>query len=563
MFSRVARVARIGMIGIGLSIGALLAACNGCRRDGKGNGNTVQPETGPASVRIYVLSDIAGALEPCGCQKDMLGGVDHFAALVAKERDKSKGSIVVAAGPTFFENVTPKPERAEQDLWKAEALASGLKGVGFGAFSPGGNDWSQGADTLVKLRDTSSGAVVAANLGGASSAGAVGHVMKDIAGVKVAFVGVASPRTAAGAIAGITIDDATKALAAEANKARAEGARIVVGLASIDRGDAVRAAEQVPDLDVLAIGSPSLEGDANDEPKPPRFVGNVLIVEPSNHLTRASIIDFYVRGDGKFADGSGLSRMAEVTDLTTQIDDLVKRIANWEKDPNVPKSDLEAQKARLQTMREKLAKAQVPPPTPTGSFLRYDLVDVRENLGIDPEAKKSMKSYYERVNEFNKKKFAGRKAPAPAKGEPQYVGVDVCKTCHIAAFAVWSKTGHGSAYKTLADDSKEFNLDCVSCHVTAYEKPSGSTVTDVAVLKDVQCEQCHGPGSAHAADPYASQLSKAVEEQVCTGCHHPPHTDIFDYKVRLEKIKGPGHGLPGAPTDVEPPKGWKPPPLRF
>jgi hypothetical protein len=563
MFSRVARVARIGMIGIGLSIGALLAACNGCRRDGKGNGNTVQPETGPASVRIYVLSDIAGALEPCGCQKDMLGGVDHFAALVAKERDKSKGSIVVAAGPTFFENVTPKPERAEQDLWKAEALASGLKGVGFGAFSPGGNDWSQGADTLVKLRDTSSGAVVAANLGGASSAGAVGHVMKDIAGVKVAFVGVASPRTAAGAIAGITIDDATKALAAEAKKARAEGARIVVGLASIDRGDAVRAAEQVPDLDVLAIGSPSLEGDANDEPKPPRFVGNVLIVEPSNHLTRASIIDFYVRGDGKFADGSGLSQMAAVTDLTTQIDDLVKRIANWEKDPNVPKSDLEAQKARLQTMREKLAKAQVPPPTPTGSFLRYDLVDVRENLGIDPEAKKSMKSYYERVNEFNKKKFAGRKAPAPAKGEPQYVGVDVCKTCHIAAFAVWSKTGHGSAYKTLADDSKEFNLDCVSCHVTAYEKPSGSTVTDVAVLKDVQCEQCHGPGSAHAADPYASQLSKAVEEQVCTGCHHPPHTDIFDYKVRLEKIKGPGHGLPGAPTDVEPPKGWKPPPLRF
>ena len=563
MFSRVARVARISMLGLGLSIGALLAACNGCRRDGKGNGNTVQPETGPASVRLYVLSDIAGALEPCGCQKDMLGGVDHFAALVTKERDKSKGSIVVAAGPTFFENATPKPERAEQDLWKAESLASGLKGVGLAAFSPGGNDWSQGADTLVKLRDTSSGTIVAANLGGASNAGAVGHVIKDVAGVQVAFVGVATPRTKDGAIAGITVDDAAKALSAEAKKARAEGARIVVGLAAIDRGDAVRAAEQTPDLDVLAIGSPTLEGDANDEPKPPRFLGSVLVVEPSNHLTRASIVDFYLRGDGKFADGSGLSRAAEVNDLTTQIDDLQKRIANWEKDPNVQKSDLELQKARLQTMRDKLAKAQVPPPTPTGNFLRYSLVDVRNDLGVDPDAKKSMASYYQRVNEFNKKKFAGHKAPAPAKGEAQYVGVDVCKTCHASAFAVWSKTPHSRAYETLSKDSKEFNLDCVACHVTGYEKPAGSTVTDVDALKDVQCEQCHGPGSAHAADPYAAQLTKDVEEQVCTGCHHAPHTDIFEFKVRLEKIKGPGHGLPGAPVDVEPPKGWKPPALRF
>src|SRR5437763_597661 len=80
------------------------AACNGCHRDGKGNGGTVTSEVGTPTVRVYVLSDLAGALEPCGCQKDMLGCVDHFAALVSKERDKAPNSLVVAAGPTFFED---------------------------------------------------------------------------------------------------------------------------------------------------------------------------------------------------------------------------------------------------------------------------------------------------------------------------------------------------------------------------------------------------------------------------------------------------------------------------
>ena len=32
------------------------------------------------TLRLYLVSNLAGALEPCGCVKDMLGGVDHFAA---------------------------------------------------------------------------------------------------------------------------------------------------------------------------------------------------------------------------------------------------------------------------------------------------------------------------------------------------------------------------------------------------------------------------------------------------------------------------------------------------
>ncbi|GAC1364871.1 MAG: hypothetical protein NVSMB47_16370 [Polyangiales bacterium] len=152
--------ARAALLAFAVVTGALVAACNGCKHDGKVNGALDGATVGAPSLRIYVLSDLAGALEPCGCQKDMLGGVDHFAALVAKEHDAAPNAIAVAAGPTFFENARPRADHAEQDQWKAEALAVGLKGVGFQAFSPGANDWSFGAPELVKLTAASGGALV-------------------------------------------------------------------------------------------------------------------------------------------------------------------------------------------------------------------------------------------------------------------------------------------------------------------------------------------------------------------------------------------------------------------
>lgn len=545
----------------------LLAACDGCHRGNvKGDSGIAAVETGKPTLRLYVVSDLAGALEPCGCQKDMLGGIDHLGGLIAKESASGiKDSLLVSVGPTFFMDETVKAERLEQDGWKAEAIAAGLKSCGAAAITPGKNDWAGGPQLLTKLRDASGAALVAANLSGENASAIVKETSRTVGGVKVTFLGVSLPKSPNGTPAGVNVDDATKALSAAAKKARADGAKIVVGSVALDRGDAIRAAEAVPELDVLAIGSPFSDGEANLPPKPPRFVGPVLVVQPSNHLTRVSVVDLFVRGDGRFADGSGLANAEEVTDLETQIADLEKRVVNWEKDPTVPKSDVDAQKKRLAGMKDKLAKAKVPPPTPTGSFLRYQLVDIKDTLGREPQAAAAMKSYYERVNAFNKDKFKDKKAAPPEKGGAYYVGQENCSPCHTAATEVWKKVGHSHAYKTLADAAKEFNLDCVGCHVTGYDKPGGSTVTDLVSpdLKNVQCESCHGPGSKHVLDPSGAPLESEPKDEVCIGCHHPPHTDVFDYKARKEKILGPGHGKEGAKPNNDPPKGWKPSKPRF
>jgi hypothetical protein len=109
---------------------------------------------------------------------------------------------------------------------------------------------------------------------------------------------------------------------------------------------------------------------------------------------------------------------------------------------------------------------------------------------------------------------------------------------------------HGHAYRTLEEVHKEFNLGCVGCHVTGYNRPGGSTVAHVDALKDVGCESCHGPGSQHVADPGTAAVEVRLDppEEVCTGCHNPEHSDRFHYPTYRRMMIAPGHGQPSAAT---------------
>ncbi len=529
-----------------------VAACEGCHATSGGT-PPVTPESSSPTLRLYVMSDLAGALEPCGCVKDQLGGLDHFAAWATAERAKAKTSVLVAAGPTFFLDPLVKDDHKAQDLEKARTLATSLKGLGLVAFAPGKNDWAGGAPFLSELAEASGASILFGNdTTPDAPPGWRKPLVKDFQGVKVGFLGVSLPdRAEGGAPSGVTTSAPVDAVKAELADAKQQGAVITVLLAAVGRGEAKRIADVVPDLTAIVVGSPGGSGDANSETPPPERIGNVLIAETGNHLTTVGVLDLYVReGSYVFADGSGLAQASRRSDLSRRIDELRGRIAQWESanalvdgGAHVAQADIDARKADLAKLEaERLALDTAPAPA-KGSFFRYTQKEIRDDLGKDTQVTAALAAYYKKVNDANKIAFQSR-VPRPAKpNEASFIGVEECTTCHDDAREVWDKTAHAHAYASLSKQSKEFNLDCVSCHVTGYDLPGGSTVTHVDKLENVGCEVCHGPGSLHAKSPKKTPMPVAKPQpDTCLACHHPPHVHEFDAKAKMADILGPGHG---------------------
>jgi hypothetical protein len=509
-----------------------LSACEGCK--GSGPAGPKVPEAETPTVRLFLTSDGAGALEPCGCVKDQLGGLDHLGALVRKEQ--TPNAAFASAGPLFFMDPELKADKASQDRAKAETIAQVLRGFNLAAFAPGKNEWAGGAELLGKVTQQSGGAMLFGN----APSGTATHI-RELGGLKVGFIGVSNAESPLGAVK--SPEDTVKAGVAEL---RAKGAKVFIALAATGRGAAKRIADVAPELTAVVVGSPGGQGDVNTSAPPVEMVGNVLLIETGNHFQNVAVLDLFVRGDAyTFADGAGLDRNRKREELAKRIDELRVKLAVWEKDPLVQKSDIEARRgdvAKLEAERAELDKA---PPPKTGSYFRYRLEDVRDNLGADERVKAQMTELYKRVNEENRQAFQGRKPKPVAAGEPSYVGIETCSTCHEDARAVWDKTAHAGAYKTLSSQFKEFNLDCVSCHVTGYERPGGSTVTFVDALKNVQCETCHGPGSLHVKSAGKTAIPAAKPKaDLCESCHHPPHVHSFDANTKMSLVLGPGHGRP-------------------
>jgi 2',3'-cyclic-nucleotide 2'-phosphodiesterase (5'-nucleotidase family) len=534
---------RTWLLWLAVSLSSLVAACQGCRNNKPNNGGEVAAIGKPA-VRLYLMTTIAGSLDPCGCSKDQLGGLDHLAAFVKNDSGEAKASVALAAGPLFFLDPVLKKDHATQDRWKAESIADAMKAIGLVGWAPGFNDWAGGEEKLAELGKRSGAAILAAGMAGD---GFSSRKIVDAGGLKVGVIGLSDPKGQLGRYPeGVKPPKDVKAvLASEVATAKKEGAQLIVVLATMPRGQALRLAS-TDGIHVLVIGQPSSKGEGNTEQSPAEMVEGVLVVETANHAQTVAVVDVYVRGDGelKLADAGGVSKAGKIADLSRRIRELETRINSWEKGGKVKPEDVAARKADLAKLRAQRTELEKPEDPPKGSFFRYRVQEVREKLGEDEAVVKEMRAYYKRVNEHNKKAFADLEPPKPSKGEAGYIGIEECTLCHAEAREVWDETSHAQAYDTLQKDFKEYNLECVGCHVTGYGKPGGSTVTHNEKLQDVQCEDCHGPGSLHAEDPENPDLIQLKPDpKTCVArCHHPPHVENFDPVAKMDLILGPGHG---------------------
>ncbi len=530
-------MARVLHVIFALALLASAACAGGCK--GSHEAASVPPKT--PTIRLYLASSPAGALEPCGCVKDMLGGVDHLAAYIKSQADGAPNSALLAAGPLFFMNTALGSDRQTQDSWKADALARSLGAAGLRAWAPGANDWAAGAATFGALAAAAEAVPLAANLNGA---GLSALRVFEVSGNKVGVVGVSLPAYDGKLPNGVTAVDTLVELKRAKATLDAQGAKLRVLLTAMVRGEALRLLDQVPGFQVLVIGKPYDIGDANDPVTPPEVIGDTLVVEAPNHLQALGVVDLFVRDDKfSFADGSNTAAASELQSLTGRIKDLEVRLSAADAAGKSGEGDIVARRADLTRLRDERNKLTRPSVPAQGSFFQYKLVEVRESSGSEHTVRDLMSGYYVRVNDHNREVFKDKPTQPALVGQSHYVGVDACSTCHKSERDFWNKTRHAAAYPTLAFQHKEFNLDCVGCHVTGYERAGGSNVTHVDKLENVQCEVCHGPGSRHADAPLADKLITIPEQGLCAAtCHHPPHVkNDWSVTASWQKIVGPGH----------------------
>ena len=506
-------------------------------------------DPGAPTARLYLVSDLAGALEPCGCTKDQLGGLDKFGAWARRSGGMADAahvsSVVAAAGPLFFMDPRLTSDHADQDRAKAETIARVMRRLDLAAFAPGLNDWDTGRDGLGQLASAAGADAIVAR---PEEPPFVSFVVRDVGGLKIGFVGYAPPAPGA-ADAGAGTQSPEQVVRAGVDAAKRQGANVLVALAAAGRGEAKRIADAIPELTAVLVGSPKADGDANATAPQGERVGDVLIAQSANHLQTVAVLDLYLREPAqpgklvKFADGTGLELSERREDLARRIDDLHAKIAAWARDKTVNAADVDARRKDLSALEAERDALDRRPAPPAGSFFRYSVQEIRESLGKDSLIETDMAAYYKAVDEHNRTSFADRLPPPRAPEQPGFVGIDVCSTCHPGPREVWNRTAHAHAYATLSKQFKEFNLDCVGCHVTGYEKPGGSSVTHVDKLKDVQCEDCHGPGSMHVQNPTdKARIVASPAPSVCISCHHPPHVEDFDVAVAVRGVIGPGHG---------------------
>ena len=156
--------------------------------------------------------------------------------------------------------------------------------------------------------------------------------------------------------------------------------------------------------------------------------------------------------------------------------------------------------------------------------IRFQRVELDKRYPDTPEMKQLMVTYQDQLQQLGWDGLGIRSVPhARSKADDersgQFVGAAACRDCHEDAYDVWAESKHAHATETLVnlDPPRQFDAECVSCHVTGWNPQeyfpyaSGFESLDrTPHLVGNGCENCHGPGAAHVA----AENGEADDEQV-------------------------------------------------
>lgn len=151
----------------------------------------------------------------------------------------------------------------------------------------------------------------------------------------------------------------------------------------------------------------------------------------------------------------------------------------------------------------------------------------------------SMEAWYSAYNAAVKVEYKQKIAQIKAKKQSvsPFAGQAACATCHADIVAKYAVSKHAQAFATLERVGKDFDPECIACHVVGWAKTGGFVdISSTDHLKNVQCENCHGPRAEHAKTGLKVDAPKPGP-QTCMQCHNPAHSPSFDFDTYWPKIR--------------------------
>jgi len=179
--------------------------------------------------------------------------------------------------------------------------------------------------------------------------------------------------------------------------------------------------------------------------------------------------------------------------------------------------------------------------------LSYLAIPIEEDLPQEGSLVELYKAYQQFVKQANLLEKHPRFALPDGL---EYTGSESCKLCHDYEYQKWSTGAHAHAYATLEKVGSQFDPECALCHVVGMEYEGGFVSEEkTGHLKNVGCENCHGPGSEHNRTLGEGETTEP--RSACTDCHTPEMSTDYAGNEELYLEKMVHWREPNAPCNVK------------
>lgn len=464
-------------------------------------------DTKPDAV-IVLSGQTFGFVQPCGCSRPQMGGLERRANFMESLRKKGwpvggvdLGDVYPNRHPLGAAGVTLP---AEQSLLKYTATMNALREMGYVAVGAGKTEFDAGLLRVVAqyaLQKEQPPFTLAGNVVGVADGRPISRAsafpgpgprpmvglaeVAEIGGVPVGVVGVVGPSVAKEAVKADpsvefesnkkVLQEAIAGLAAHPKKPRLN---VLLYQGSAD--EARKVATDWPQFQIILCHA--------DDPEPPQFP--TYVDQPGGG--KAMVVQ--VGHKGRYVGAVGIFKTATGYDLKYQL---------------VP-----------------LGEEYLTPDGPAAE---------KENKALP-----LLEEYARQVRDRN---FLAKITPVPHPAQIQmpklnltYVGSDRCAGCHAGEHAKWAGTPHSHALDALEKIARRpglRNLDaeCVVCHTVGFGFKTGyRNAEDTPALRHVGCESCHGPGSGHISAPRNEALLKLQSPW------KQDRTDVLPDLATMEKL---------------------------